>query len=799
MILRSSLSPLAPRLRSLLPGLLSLATIASAQTLSRDTTVDFFRDTPSRNLTGLAGRSDGRLVAGPIVTPLSGSLDADLLWTLHPTAKPNHFLVGSGPSGRILKLTLAGDHKSFTAKTLATLPQPQVLALLPLPDGRILAGTSPSAVIYLLKPDTGEILAHAALPADSVFDLQLLPDGRVLAATGNPGILYTIDLATFAKSPRSPAPPPPAATPASPSPAATPAPAATQPGTVPAEALAKAGITEFGRIRDRNVRRILVLPDRVIAGSAPSGNIYEFPLAGGTPIFLQDNDNAEVTDLLPDSAGGFYASLVFSGGATERRINRNNATASGSSSGDSDSNGNAGSGAKDKVPDIFTAARPAESFGGRSSLVWFPAGGFPETLASRTGIAFYQLARHHDQFLIGGGDNGDLLGYDPVSRRSLTYAGVPGAQLNALAPVDSTGDAFLALANNAPGLTLIDFSAHAERTALSRVIDIGQPARFGHIRFGRLRAIDASAIKLEMRASMGRNEEEGWTPWRPAPADDGGWLAPAGLAGRAFQLRVTLDASAPADLELDRATVPFLPQDRRPVLQSFRILSPDYAIVPRPESSGSLTHTLGQIIGLSPGDDKRSSNATLLSSPVVPQPGAQIVYWTVDDADDDNLAATFSIRPENSDTWTDLAIDTTDNYVQFDRSHLPDGLYFTRLVVTEQAPRAPADRLSVTFETDDLLVDRTPPIIRSASVRREGDHLVIELEGHDDLSLDSLVANFNNGLSLDSAQPVDGILDGHTETFRLATEPGTAAGATSVELILSDESGNTSARRLPIL
>ncbi len=28
---------------------------------------------------------------------------------------------------------------------------------------------------------------------------------------------------------------------------------------------------------------------------------------------------------------------------------------------------------------------------------------------------------------------------------------------------------------------------------------------------------------------------------------------------------------------------------------------------------------------------------------VVPAPGAQIVYWTLTDADDDNVAATFSI------------------------------------------------------------------------------------------------------------------------------------------------------------
>jgi hypothetical protein len=137
--------------------------------------------------------------------------------------------------------------------------------------------------------------------------------------------------------------------------------------------------------------------------------------------------------------------------------------------------------------------------------------------------------------------------------------------------------------------------------------------------------------------------------------------------------------------------------------------------------------------------------------------------------------------------------------VQFDTLHLQEGTWFTRLVATEAAPRPPGERLSVTFETDDLVVDHTPPVIEEASMRREGGKLIVTLRGRDALSLlDSAEFTFNNGAHEIVEQPADGILDGNEETFVLEIALDRLSGATSVEVTLYDASGNGATRRLSL-
>ena len=160
------------------------------------------------------------------------------------------------------------------------------------------------------------------------------------------------------------------------------------------------------------------------------------------------------------------------------------------------------------------------------------------------------------------------------------------------------------------------------------------------------------------------------------------------------------------------------------------------------------------------------------------------------DADGDTLAYTFSIRRAGAAGWTDLAVDIRDTYVQFDISSLADGLYRTRLVAAEQAPRPEAQRLRVEFQTDDLLVDNTPPEILDAAVRREGAILVVTVHGRDALSLlDGAEFDFNNGYHEVVLHPVDGILDGREETFELRTPAQNVTGATAVEIHLADQPG----------
>ena len=738
----------------------------SADPLTKLLEIDFGRDVASRNLNGLATRSDGRILPGPVFSDLSGPRIADILWTLKPFGAERimvktpqgvtdhigsyRFLVGSGPDGKVFEISVNPKDNTYTTREVADVAEAQAIAVEPLPDGSFLIGTSPTAAVYLVRG--GKIVVRLPLPADSVFDFLALPDGSVLAATGNPGKIYRLDLAKFARA------------------------GVTEGKIANEKPLVDKGVTVFGEIRDRNVRRLLRLPDgRVIAGSSPKGNIYSFASAGGTPVLLQENRDAEVVDLLAASDGGFYAALVHSPGEGNRLIRAKGA-------------------AEEKDKDEGESRR---AFGGRSTVLRFPADGFPDSVISKPGISLYRLVERQGWLLLTAGEQGDTFGYDPVARRSLIYAGSDSAELNDLAPLDENH--FLVLRNNAPGLALVSFVPAAKRTLETKRLDLNAPAVLGLIRFGQPHRVELAALRLEASTNLGSDEIEGWSPWIDLPPRDDAFSAD-GLRGRYVKLRLTVPAAA-TDFEIDKATLAYQGQNHRPQLNDFRVFPPNLALVPLPETPVPQSGTLGQMLFPPSLKDEPAEKrkGSLLGSPVVPQAGNQLIYWNVTDSDGDVLAYTFSLRPENGETWTDLALGIRESYVQFDVSAFPEGVYRTRLTAQEQAPRPEKQRLSYTFETDSLTIDRTPPEITAASAERRDDRLVITVDGHDQTSL-LAGAEFilNNGVHEEVEHPADGILDGKTERFIAEIPAPKAAGASAVEINLYDQAGNHSTKRLPL-
>lgn len=748
--------------------LAATATLA-AEPLSKSLEIDFFREVPNRNLKALAVRSDGRILVGPTIRDLPGAIPADLLWTFVRAGDDRAWLVGTGPDGKIFRVNTE-VRTDFTAELAADLDATHVFALCALDGDAFLAGTSPQGTLALVRG--GKLVASVALPADSVFDIVKLPgkSPAALVATGNPGRIYRVDIEKFAATGE-----------------------VKTKLTAPAD-LAKHGLTLFGEIRDRNVRRLLPLNDRVIAGSAPKGNVYAFPLPGGAPLLLLENRDAEITDLLADRGDAFYAAVTFSGTPGEARVNRPPATP-------------APAAKPDDAADADLAR--TEKFSGRAQLVYFPADALPETVVARPSTAFYRLAWHDDAaarwVLISGGEQGELVAYSPGERRSINLGAVASAQVNAILPGPAgTGrGTFHLLRNNAGGLSQLNFHESVDRSLETRKLDLGVAADIGQVRFGRLGETSAGNLRVAVRTSFGSDELEGWGPWTDMQSTDGGWFAP-GLRGRYVQLRVTWQFKLGTELPIDKATLYYLPQNRRPQLTDFRIFPANLGLLPASDSGAvNPSMTLGQLLFPSSRDSKEDGSPKrkggLLNSPIVPAPGAQIVYWTLSDADDDNVVATFAISPEGKDEWTDLAIATADSYVQFDISHLPEGRYRSRLVAREDAPRPAAQRLSYTFETDYLTVDRTPPELLDAEVEHANGVWRVKVEGRDALSLlEGVEVVLNNGARATLEQPDDGVLDSRREAFAAEFADAKASGATSVEVTLYDKSGNSVARRLAL-
>jgi hypothetical protein len=764
--------------------LMAAACSAWADPLSKKTDIDFYRDVLSRELHGLATRSDGRLVAGPVLTDLAGQAPSELLWCLEPGA-PGKWLVGGGPGGRIMEVSPDFAAGTYFSRDIAKIPDVQVYALKALPDGSILAGTSPNGGLYLVRG--GKVAARTGLPVDSIFDIILLDAGKsALVATGNPGRVYKVELAKFSAA------------------------GVSADKISDTKALAGRGVALFGEVSDRNLRRIARLADgKIAAGSAPKGNIYVFGADGGAPYIASENHDAEVTDLLADPKGGYFATIVFSGGEIHPvqaslqlvgAVDGTMAVTGGAPTPNPGPGAPAPNGSPTKVKEntveIVNAATAVEKFPGRSTLQWFSADGFPETLMSRSGLAYYRMCLLGDLLVISGGELGEMSGFDLINRYSLTFAGSASAQVNALEPVPGAAGKFFAIRNNAPGFTLVDFNAASARTAETKRIDLGAPGRLGALRFSRVRDVDPSKLTIAVRTTNGSAETDGWSPWVPM-ADNDGWRA-SPPTGRYAEFKLALPAAAAPTLELDKAALYYLTQNHRPQLQDFRVLSANFSIIVPPEMPAPVVTTVGQLIQSSERDNDRRRSG-FLGSQIVSAPGARVVFWMVSAPDGDNLVYTFSIRHEGDPVWTDISLDSADSYVQFDTLHLQEGTWFTRLVAKEAAPRPEAERLSVTFETDDMVVDHTPPVIEEASARREAGKLIVTIRGRDALSLlDSAEFTFNNGAHQIVEQPADGILDGREETFTLEIPLAQVSGATSVEVSLYDSAGNGATRRLSL-
>ena len=743
---------------------LALPLVLCAAPLSQQTRIDFYRDVPSRNLQGLATRSDGRLLAGPVLRDFTGDMGVELLWSL-TRGEGDEWLVGTGPTGMIRAFTMDHEAGTVSSRDWGKVEDAHVYALHRLPDGRVLAGSSPGGGLHLLRD--GVVVASLRLPVDSIFDIlpSTKPD-EIFVGTGNPGRIYRVNLATLAE-------------------------AGVQTETMrdPA-ALSAAGIERFGSIRDRNVRRLAQAADgRILAGSAPSGKLYAFPRDGGAPELLLDHSRAEITDLRVEENGDIFALVVHSGTAGQpmRALRPLPVPAT------TPPEGAPGA----PVPEDEGDQPAVERFGGRSVLIWIPGGdGFPETLASRPNIAFYRMAPRGDTMLISGGDAGEIIGFDRKQRRSLTFSGSSSAQLSGLVAFDE--DRYLLLRNNPAGVGVLDFSARGTRRAETRRIDLRSPGTLGALRFSRLREVSPQDLRVTLRANRADDEVEGWTPWRPSEERDGGWFSPD-LRGRYAQLRIELPETLASDAEVDAATLHFLPQNRRPVLQAFRVISPNFALVPRPEPPAAPLLTLGQVIGSSNDAGGERRNSALLASQLVPEPGAQVIYWTLDDPDGDELLATFSLRRDGSDSWTDVAVDTREPWVQFNRAHFEDGIYHTRLLVREVGARPAPERLQVTLETDDLVIDQTAPVIEWAAVERRDGRLVFSVQARDGLSLlAGIEVNLNNGYSSSVEHPADGVLDSVAETFVAEILDADASRANSAEIILYDAVGNSTSRRLAL-
>src|SRR5258708_2862999 len=132
---------------SVVLGVVLLGTLAAALP-ARGTQVKIFQaQSPAAflagTLEGVSVDSLGRVQLAPRVEKVASVAEPFLL---SAAAHPDGWVVGTGNSGKVLKIDRKG-----TVTELFAAPEPEVFAILVDPDGTVYAGTSPRGKVYRIR------------------------------------------------------------------------------------------------------------------------------------------------------------------------------------------------------------------------------------------------------------------------------------------------------------------------------------------------------------------------------------------------------------------------------------------------------------------------------------------------------------------------------------------------------------------------------------------------------------------------------------------------------------------------
>jgi hypothetical protein len=470
---------------------------------------------------GIAVTSRGGLFLAPRITRLGaaeGSPREAYVWSVASDTAGNVYL-GTGPDGRILRLTPGGSQREVYA-----VAEPMVTALVVLPGGEILAGTAPEGRVYRIRPDgSGEVWAETG--ERYVWALAARPDGTVFAGTGERGRVMKIDRAGEAQT--------------------------------------------FFDSDEPHIVSLVMRDDRaLLAGGAGRGLIYEVD-AEGNAYVLHDDDLPEVRALSVLDGGAIVAALL-GPPETERRppavqIQLPDGTMVGAapeSVGElEDRPGPTVRGTIEGL-ELPTEEKPGRVRGkivrietdGSVAQIWESATEAPYCLSlDPSGGVVFGTGEPGRLYRVGDDDEVALL------------ATLVEAQITGLL---RAGPTLVAATSNPAGAYRSEWETPETGVFVSRPYDAGGPARWGSIRW-RVRG-RGGRFEVYTRTGNSADPDATWSGWGPTLIDPSGSVI-VNPDGRFLQWRVRLVGPESRDVTLSEVTVSYVPLNRPPVLADFRV------------------------------------------------------------------------------------------------------------------------------------------------------------------------------------------------------------------------------------
>lgn len=691
----------------------------------------------------LALASDGRLTLAPVWKRVADA-ETPFVWALLPGPGATVF-AGTG-EGKVLRIDAQGKSAVF-----AELGSGAVYALAPAPGGALYAALSPEGKIFRIGAD-GKPVLHAQIEPRYVWALVAEPDGTLMAAAGDPGQVLRI----------------------------TP----------------NGGVSVFFDAAESHVRSLVRGPQGTwIAGTEPGGVVLRID-AKGQGFVLHQTAKREVTALAAAADGTVYAAAV----GTRRPPTPPAAPATAPAQAPQPQ---AQGAAQQPQPQPQQAQRapaaaPPPAIGvaalaAGSDIYRIAPDGEPRLVWSSNTAVVYSLALDAQGALIAGtGGDGTLYRIDSPSMHTTLVSAEP-QQITAL--IAAPGGGLLAATAN-PGM-VFKLGPENEKTGSieSEVLDAGAFTYWGRLRHES--DLNGGRIRIETRSGNLEDPNKNWSAWQEVPAAGERIASPP---ARFLQYRAVLEAAPNgASPQLRLVEAAYQAKNLAPVIEKIEITPFNYRF---PPAGASLTASKNLTLpGLGQPAQRRQSGP---AQPTATESGSVTmnyekgwtgVRWRALDPNNDGMEARLEIRGEGEREWKLLKDALRESRYSWDSTAFADGRYRLRLALSDKPDNYPGRELSAQMESEDFLIDNTPPEILDLSARAEGNRIVVRFRVKDALSaLQYAELSVNGGDWLD-AEPTTRITDSLQHEYEVSL-PKPAGSEFVIAVRAADERDNLAVRKV---
>lgn len=627
--------------------------------------VDRYDEMEKGSTDGVAIRSDGRLEAGP-ATSLLYATDKSFVWSVAADSSGNGYVgMGGSSAGSAVVMKVSPDGKAsqvFAGKELA------VQALRVLPDGAVLAATSPDGKVYRIPAGGGAatVLFDPSLTEEKpkyLWDLAVGKAGEVYVAAGAPAVVYRVPA-----------------------------------GGGKAEVLFKTA--------DQHIRCLLLGTDGTLwAGSDGSGVIYKYATgtAGAKPFAVYTAPRREITSLAMDATGNIYAAGVGTGRVPLPPL---------------PVTGTVGVTITFSQPGSSTAAGMNTLVPDGSEIYKIAPDGTPMKLVTLKDDVVYALAVRGGSLLAATGNRGRVYRVNTnVADQFTDVAHLEASQGMAFAAVT---DGLLVATSNSGKVFRLGDAVSPSSTYTSEVFDAQGFSQWGRVE---VRGGGAAGFDLFVRSGNVENPLMGWSEWSRVAAD-GSVAVPA---GRFVQWKAVLKSGG----SVDSVALNYLTKNVAPVVDEV-LVQPGARVPPPATSPANATVQVsfpaaaGAATVVSFTSDPNA--APLLAQK---DKSAVTVRWLAHDDNGDDLMFAIWYRGVGEANWRLLKDEISDRYYSFDSALLPDGSYELKVVASDAPVHTDAEALTGEKVSEVFVVDTTPPVPGVLEATMEGGKIHARLEVRD--------------------------------------------------------------------